>query len=239
LATSVTLATAQSPGPQLSDPRLPVSTLVREDIFAGFLDDDMERFSRGERSIQLLLEQRPDERPELLAWKGGVTLYRAVLAHENNRPREFQENYRKALGLFSEGRKLGPQDIGVDAVIGGSYVVFADRLPEEYRGAAWSQAYDSYRVLWKQQAPVVEKLPLHLRGELLGGLAQSARRTGRTRESAQYVDQILALLPETSYERIAKRWKNDPAAAGEASITCLTCHAAGRLAARRAALDRK
>src|SRR4051812_46484597 len=59
-------------GPPPSDPRLSVSTLVREDIFAGFLGDDLERFSRGERTIRLLLELRPEERPTLLAWQGGA-----------------------------------------------------------------------------------------------------------------------------------------------------------------------
>jgi tetratricopeptide (TPR) repeat protein len=228
----------QSQGPPLSDPRLSVNTLVREDIFAGFMDDDMERFSRGEGSIQLLLEQRPEERPVLLAWKGGATLYRAVRALEGNRSDEFREEYRRALDLFSEAKRLGPKDLGVDAATGGAYVVFADRLPQENRATAWSQAYDSYRRLWKQQASALEELPTHLRGELLGGLAQSAQRTGRIREAEEYLDKILALMPGTPYEPIAKRWKKEPGAATGSSITCLTCHAPGRLAARRAILDK-
>jgi tetratricopeptide (TPR) repeat protein len=212
----------QEPPP--SDPRLSVNTLVREDIFAGFIEDDMERFSRGERSIQLLLEQRPEERTTLLAWKGGAALYRAVRALENNRAEEFRDNYRQALDLFSEAGKLGPDDLEVDAVTGGTYVVFADRLPEEYRAAAWSRAYDSYRRLWTRQGAVVTELPTHLRGELLGGLAQSAQRTGRSREADEYLDKILALLPDTPYEPIAKQWKKEPEAAARTSIACLTCH---------------
>jgi tetratricopeptide (TPR) repeat protein len=225
--------------PPDSDPRLSVNTLVREDIFAGFLEDDMERFSRGERNIQVLLEQRPEERPSLLSWKGGAALYRAVRALENNRAEEFRDKYRQALDLFSEAKKLGPDDLGVDAVTGGTNVVFADRLPEEYRAAAWSRAYDSYRRIWKRQGAVVTELPTHLRGELLGGLAQSAQRTGRSREADEYLDKILALLPNTPYEPIAKQWKKEPEAAASISIACLTCHAPGRLAARRAALDKE
>ncbi|PYT08067.1 MAG: hypothetical protein DMF60_05740, partial [Acidobacteria bacterium] len=71
----VTVAAAQTPQAPLSDNRFTVHTLLREDIFAGFLSDDMERFSRGEKNIQLLLEQRPAQRPNLLAWKGGASLY--------------------------------------------------------------------------------------------------------------------------------------------------------------------
>ena len=77
---------------------------------------------------------------------------------------------------------------------------------------------------------------MHMRGELLGGLAQSAQRTGRAKEVDEYLDKILAVAPDTSYARVAKRWKEDPAEATNQRITCLTCHAPGRLAARRAAL---
>src|SRR5262249_22074458 len=161
----------------------------------------------------------------------GATMYRAVLAHENHRSDEFREKYRKALDLIAEAKKLGPNDFGVDAATGGAYVTFADRLPEERRAAAWSQAYECYRRLWKQQAGAVDKLPTHLRGELLGGLAQSAQRTGRTQETDEYVDKILKLLPDTPYEPVARQWKQDPGTAARTSVTCLSCHAPGRLAA--------
>jgi tetratricopeptide (TPR) repeat protein len=235
---SASVVTAQSPAP-LSDSRLSVNTLLREDIFAGLMRDDMERFTRGEKNIELLLEQRPAEKPVLLAWKAGATVYRAVRAFEGKRSAEFDKRYREALSLFAEAKKLGPKDLGVIAVMGGTYGFFGDRLPKEHRGAAWSQAYESYQMLWKQQAPFVDKLPVHLRGELLAGLAQSAQRTGHTKEADQYLDKILALLPDTPYERIAKDWKQNPASASRTRLTCQTCHAPGRLAARRAALDKE
>ena len=86
----VTVVAAQSPQTPLSDSRLTIHTLVREDIFAGFMADDMKRFERGEKNIELLLEQRPSQRGNLLSWKGGALLYRAVRAHEENRPDEFK-----------------------------------------------------------------------------------------------------------------------------------------------------
>jgi tetratricopeptide (TPR) repeat protein len=231
---------AQSPEPPLSDSRFTVHTLVREDIFAGFLADDMERFSKGEKNIQLLLEKRPGEKADLLAWQGGAKLYRAVHALENNKKDEFQKYYGQALESFAQARQLNPQGGGgVGAVTGGSYLVFADRLPKEHRAAAWAVAYDAYRALWKQQSAIIDKLPVHLRGELLGGLAQSAQRTGRTDEAAQYVDKILESLPGTPYESVAKKWKANPAVAASVGITCLNCHEGGRLSARIATLNTK
>ncbi len=225
-------AFGQSPAPPLSDTRLSIHTLVREDIFAGWRSDNMERHTRGEKNIDKLLKQRPEAKADLLAWKGGATLYHAVLAHEANKSKEFQRYMQKSLDSFSEARELSPKSVGVAAVIGGSYVVFADRLPEEYRATAWSDAYDNYQVLWREQADDVKKLPVHIRGELLAGLAQSSQRTGREKELAQYLDKILEVLPNTPYARIARRWKNDPPVAANGSISCKTCHGAGRLAAR-------
>jgi hypothetical protein len=212
---------------------------VREDIFAGILDNDMSRLARGEKSIEILLKQRPAEKPALLVWKAGTILYRAVLALEANRRAEFDEKYAKAISMLAEAKKLGPKDQGVDAASGGIYVLMADRLPPNLRGSAWARAYDSYQSLWKKQATVVAKLPLHLRGELLGGLAQSAQRTGRTEELATYLDKIVAVAPDTVYARAAKKWKEDPKAAFGTDLTCLSCHAPGRLQASRAALERE
>ncbi len=234
----VTVAMAQSPDPPISDTRLTIHTLVREDIFAGFLADDMEKFTRGEKNIQLLLEKRPDAKADLLTWQGGATLYRAVRAYENKQNDEFEQTYRRALDLFAEAHRLDPDGGGVAAVTGGSFAVFADRLPEKYRASAWSQAYDSYLALWKQQSKFLDRLPVHIRGELLGGLAQSAERTGRKEELAMYLDKMIEVLAGTPYEPVAKKWKENPKVAASSGITCLSCHEGGRLSARLSALNK-
>lgn len=228
----VTVAAAQSPQSPISDSRLTVHTLVREDIFAGFMADDMGRFERGEKNIQLLLEQRPGQKGNLLSWRGGALLYRAVRAHEGNRGDEFKRYYQQALDTFAEAGKTTSGNDGVAAVTGGSFAIFADRLPKDYRASAWSAAYDNYLTLYKLQAPIIDRLPVHLRGEVLGGLAQAAQRTGRKEETAQYVDKILAVLAGTPYEPVARKWKANPESAANTSITCMTCHDAGRLAVR-------
>ncbi|MBK8314626.1 MAG: hypothetical protein IPL01_11715 [Acidobacteria bacterium] len=232
----ITVTMIQTPETPINDTRLSIHTLVREDIFSGFLVDDMERLSRGEKNIQLLLEKRPAAKAELLAWKGGATLYRGVRAYESNNMAEYRRNYQAALDLFSESKKLSSDNGGAAAVIGGSYVVLADRLPKENRESGWSQAYDNYMILWKLQAPVVAKLPVHIRGELLSGLAQSAQRINKNQEMTEYLDKILDLMKGTPYESAAKEWKNNPEKAASSTITCRTCHDAGRLSARLAAL---
>jgi hypothetical protein len=82
-------------------------------------------------------------------------------------------------------------------------------------------------------------MPTHFKGELLGGLAQSALRTGRKEEANQYLDKILAVLGGTPYEPVAKRWKADPKSAENSTIACMTCHEGGRLSARLTAINGK
>ena len=219
------------------DPAAAQRTLVREDIFAGILTNDLDRLSRREKSVELLLTERPKAKAPLLSCKGGIALYRSVVANEGKRDAEFELQYRQALELFSEANRLAdPGDLGVAAVSGAGLLLFGDRLPERYRAAAYAAAYDAYNALWKVQSGAVDKMPLHSKGELLAGLAQSAQRTGRAEESSRYLDQILASLPGTPYESRAKAWKARPEMAGRSSLNCQTCHEGGRLAARTAAL---
>jgi tetratricopeptide (TPR) repeat protein len=232
----ITAISAEMPDPPLSETRLTIHTLLREDIFAGLLENDMQRLARGERNIQLLLQQRPEAKAPLLGWQASTVLYRATRAHESGRADEYREHYQRSLALFEEANRLDSENIGVVAVTAGSFVLLADRLPKEDRADAWSRAYNAYQALWKQQGPAVDKLPLHIRGELLAGLAQSAQRTGRSQQAAQFIEKIQTLLPDTPYANIAQQWKESPESAASTSITCRTCHESGRLAARLAAL---
>ena len=235
---AITAAAAQSPDPVLSETRLTVHTLLREDIFAGFMSNNMHRMARAEQHIELLLKERPAQRANLLAWKAGTSMYRAVLAHEAGKPDEFERLFAEAREGFTDAAGLRSGNDGVAAITGGTLSVFADRLPEEHRAAAWSQAYDAYSTLWKQQGAGIERLPVHFKGELLAGMAQSAQRTGRTDEAAQFLDRMLLLLPNTPYEPTARQWKTDPASASTTNLTCQNCHNPGRLAARLEVLEK-
>jgi len=76
-----------------------------------------------------------------------------------------------------------------------------------------------------------------MRGEVLAGMAQTAQRTGRAEEAAQFVDRLL-MMTGTPYEKTAKEWKANPASAVTTNVTCKSCHGPGRLSARIAALNK-
>lgn len=225
---------AQAPEPPLAETRLTVHTLLREDVFAGFLQNDLARLARAEKNIDLLLASRPDERASILAWQAGTELTRAAQANDAKQPDQFRQHYRRALELFAEARKLGPTNVGVFAINGGSQLMLADRLPEKERAASWEEAYAAYQQLWKMQGEAIDKLPLHHKGEVLTGLAQSTQRTGREAELAPQLDRILTLLPNTAYAKMAQQWKDNPASRAQSKLACQTCHGPGTLVARLA-----
>ena len=229
---------AQAPEPPLADTRLTVHTLVREDIFAGFLQNDLTRLARAEKNLDQLLASRPAERASILAWQGSAALTRAALANEGKQPDQFRQQYRRAQDLFAEAMKLGPDNVGVFAITGGTQTSVADRLPPQERTAGWELGYTAYQRLWKMQEQTIEKLPLHHKGEVLSGLAQTAQRTGRTEEANAQVERMLVLLPDTPYATRARQWKEDPATRTTTKLTCQTCHAPGTLVARLAEVSK-
>ena len=188
-------AKAQSPEPPLSDTRLTVHTLLREDIFAGFMANDMVRFARAERNIDQLLKDRPDQRGNLLAWKASATMYRAVLAHESGNNGEFLTHFQAARAAYAEAAKQTSGNDGVAAITGGSYAVFADRLPEPHRATAWADAYSNFSLLWQQQGPAIDKLPVHHRGEVtwrtraVGAANRPDRGDGAASRSHDHADE--------------------------------------------------
>jgi hypothetical protein len=227
---------AQTSDQLLSEPRLSVHTLLREDIFAGFRENNLQRLARAERHIEILLRDRPGERGNLLAWKAGAAIQRAVIAHEAGRADEFERLYAQAMGDFAEAGGTTSGNGGVAAITGGTMTVFADRLPSTHSARAWALAYDNYAQLWKEQGADIEKMPVHHRGEVLSGLTQSAQRTGRAGEAAQYLDRMLVVLAGTPYEGLARQWKADPTVAASTNLTCKNCHTPGRLLNRVEAL---
>jgi hypothetical protein len=225
---------AQAPEPPLAETRLTVHTLLREDVFAGFLQNDLARLARAEKNIDLLLASRPDERASILAWQAGTELTRAAQANDAKQPDQFRQHYGRAVELFAEARKLGPTNVGVFAINGGSQLMLADRLPAKERAASFEEAYAAYQQLWKMQGEAIDKLPLHHKGEVLTGLAQSTQRTGRDAELAPQLDRILTLLPNTAYAKMAQQWKDNPASRAQSKLACQTCHGPGTLVARLA-----
>jgi pimeloyl-ACP methyl ester carboxylesterase len=209
-----------------------VSTWVREDLFAGFMVNDMERLERGEAKLAAILAETPGQ-PDALAWLGGAALYRAILEHEAGRAEAFREQYAKAKELFQRAEQSLKGDDYLQAVLairGGSWTVFADRLPEELRTEGWRQVKANYSALKKEQGMMFSRYPAHMKGEVLSGLAQASIRLGEKEEGEKQLRDLIQSMANTPYGARAKRWQEAPETVAKTSITCQSCHEEGRLA---------
>lgn len=127
-----------------------VSTWVREDIFAGFMDNDMARHAIGVKKLEAILAANP-KAADAIAWQGGSELLYAVRAHDAGDAEGFNANYAKANGSFARAAALAKEipayAQGVLAITGGSWAVFADRVPPAQRTAAWQRVRENYTAL--------------------------------------------------------------------------------------------
>lgn len=203
-----------------------ISTWVREDLFAGFMAGDLDRFEAGVKKVEAILQEKPDAQ-EARSWLASSQMYRAVRAHEAGDPQEFERWYRTSLETFAKAAER--KDGAVFAITGGTFAVFADRLPAERREDAYRRIHENYSGLKAAQALVFDKLPPHFRGEVLGGLAQASARLGRPDEAKSWLQQMVETLKGTPYASRAAKWQENFALSKTTSLTCQTCHDAGRL----------
>lgn len=216
------------------DPRLSIHTLVREDIFAGWMANDMARMERGEAKAKELIAARPQEKAVGQIWLVGGQLHRATLAREKGDMAAYAKHYAAAMELATEAWKSN--DGGVAAVTGGIGVVFADKLAEKDRAFWWPKAYESFKRLETEQMGGIARFPVHMKGELLAGLAMGAQRTGRTDEVTKYLGLMEQHLAGSSYENLVKKWRENPEVAAKTNLGCKTCHDPGRLEPSKARL---
>ena len=114
-------------------------------------------------------------------------MYRAMRG-PTNRPEEFQRYYKQALDLFRGQRVRAMKS----AVTGGTYAVFADRLPKESRRSLGhmtiTRSSGSFRIFCGE-APAASP------GNFSPDLQSST--TGHREETAEYVDKILRARQHT------------------------------------------
>jgi hypothetical protein len=222
-------------GAQAARPaNVPIHTWVREDMFAGFLDDDFVRFETGEKKVMEYLAETPD-RPEALAWMVGGKLYRASRAFRENKAADGDRLVQDAMAMMDTATGRAPDNVGVHATLGGSVVLLANRLPERYYLPLMERARTHFAKLYSIQSRALPQLPLHIKGELLAGVAETEFRTGNRAGATETLQLIVKEMPGTPYARNAEAWLAAPEkVTRDTKIVCQSCHEPGRLAAWQA-----
>jgi len=206
-----------------------IYTWAREDLFAGPMGNDVDRFNAGMVKVDEALQQNPKD-PNALALKGFGTAYRAFRAIDAGDRAAFDRQYDEAVRLLDEAAAIDPNGIGVNAVYGATMLYWYSKLPAEHRAHAATKGRASYMAIYKVQEQMADKMPMHIKGELFAGLAEAERRMGDTEKSKAWLQRIVDTMQGTPYARVAGQWLANPDRIPESNrVMCQTCHDPGRL----------
>lgn len=219
-------------GAQPNPNRLTIDWLVREDIFAGLIDNDPVRFAKGLETLNTVGRHYPEA--SVFAWRYTAEAVQAVWAHEAKDTISFNRHYALALTYLDQSRKTSSGNYATIPEIfeGATMAVLAERMPEALRRGSWERAYKAYAKLDELQSSQVDKFPMHMKGESLSGLAATAYRTGREAEMMKTLERIQAGMPKTPYAAVAKKWADEPEARAKVKFVCISCHEPNRLGNR-------
>jgi len=210
---------------------VPFYTWVREDLFAGWMADDMARFERSMQKTQEYLKEEPNNM-DALNWLGAGAVTRAVRAFAAGDYAKGDQLFGEGLALMDKAVAAQPMNLGIHATAGGTLMFFASQLPERHYKTAIDKARDHYVLLYKAQESMLDKFPLHLKGETLAGIAETEFRGGNRETANTYLQKIVTGMPNTRYAQIAETWIKSPESVTKKDrLVCQSCHEAGRLTA--------
>jgi len=79
------------------------------------------------------------------------------------------------------------------------------------------------------ELPRLDRLPMHMKGEIVAGLAVATQRTGRDGELSAALTRVQEMLPKTPYAAVAKKWAEDPTSRTRVRPGCISCREPDRL----------
>jgi hypothetical protein len=200
--------------------------LVREDFFAGFAGD-AEALERGMRKCNEELAKDP-QNAEVLVWHGAGLSYSAkkeFMAGNIEKGREIQ-----ARGMQEMNEAVGrrPDDVAVLIPRGSVLLSAALHVPSpEVAKRDFQIAVGDYEKILQLQTSYLADVPVHAKGELLGGLAEGWNGLGEMEKSRGYLRLMIEELPGTAYSRRAQEVLDGGAKTGTLGTTCLSCHVTG------------
>jgi len=214
--------------------KVPVSTWVREDLFAGWIANDPKTQERGMLKVDRYLQDHPDD-PTALAWKYFAMTYNMRDAMQ----KKDSAGYAQVLASAERVRKKifagDLQDPGAYIIVGSSLVGIAYWAPAEDRTWMYRDGRELLNKVPGLQEQYFDKLPPHMRGELWTQIAFASDRLGDAAERDRVLNEIATKLAGSPYETRARGWMKS-GLGSEKQYTCISCHEPGRLAPTMARL---
>ncbi|HYL73532.1 MAG TPA: tetratricopeptide repeat protein [Bryobacteraceae bacterium] len=224
LSVFLALAIGFAQAPKSGDGRF--DSRVREDFFAGYAGDSA-RLARGMKTCEEALAANPRDAAALV-WHGGGLYFQAGRAFRAGDTAKGLELNGRGLKEMNDGVALAPESLQTRIPRGAILIASARFIDDAMAKPLLETGVADYEKAMEIEKPYFGNAGVHGRGELMGGLADAYRRLGNTDKAREYLQRMAVELPNSPYEKQARRWLADLSAVGKQERFCLGCHTGAR-----------
>lgn len=195
---------------------------VRNDFFAGF-SGNAAALEKGMKICEDALIADPHN-AEALVWHGSGLFYESGQAFQKGDMQKGGELWARGLKEMDDAVAMAPDQLGV-IIARGAVLLTASRFvpdPDMARPLI-EKGVGDFEKAYRIQAPGLDKLGTHPRGELMLGLADGYNRLGNQENAQEWFEKIQKAMPGTPYAKSASAWLETKSLA-PAQAGCLGCH---------------
>jgi tetratricopeptide (TPR) repeat protein len=196
--------------------------LVRDDFFAGLLENDQAALDRAMKLCEDTLARDP-RHAEAMVWHGGGLVLRAGAAFRAGQQATGMKLWSDGLAEMDRAVALSPDDVGTRIPRGATLLAASPFVPEPQRTQLLDKGLGDYERVLELQKDHFERLGRHARMQLLYGLADGWNRRGDQARARRYFERVREVAPGTAYGKRAEAYlagNTEPS-----PVACGGCHA--------------
>jgi tetratricopeptide (TPR) repeat protein len=215
-------APAPATAPSSAEKEERFDLLVRDDFFAGLLEQDSAALDRAMKLCEDTLARDPNH-AEAMVWHGGGLIMRAGNAFRAGDRATGGRLWTQGLAEMDRAVELEPDNVGTRIPRGSVLLAVAQYAPPQVRTVLLEKAVGDYEHTLKLQKHEFDRLSRHARSQLLYGLADGWQRRGDQARARAYYQRLSSVAGDSAYGKRARAYLAGDTAPRK--MQCGGCHA--------------
>ena len=195
---------------------------VRADFFSGFAGNRA-ALERAMTSAEDAIAHDPKYAAEAMSWHGAGLLFMAGEKFQSGDVSAGGELWDRATQEMDEAGSHEPDNIAVLIPRAAAWFAASRAAPADMGAPLLNKALADYEHVYQLQKGYFDKLSVHMRSELMFGLADGYARSGDTEKARSWFEKLAALGPESGHSVQARDYLNTGKYHVE-GIGCAGCH---------------
>ena len=191
--------------------------VVRDDFFAGLLENDQVALDRAMKLCEDTLARDP-KHSEAMVWHGGGLILRAGTAFRAGKKEDGMKLWMAGMEEMDRAIALAPDSIGTRIPRGAVLLAASPFVPEPERSRLLDKGLGDYERVLALQSAYFDTLSRHARTQLLFGLADGWNRRGDQAKARGYFERVRDIAGGSAYGKRAAAYL-----AGDTKPTPLAC----------------